>query len=112
MVSTSWIGLGDPTLGVGPKFVTSNIRPGVPYTNIARYSDPLVDELWAKAGTEIDPSKRTEIFKQIQKKIVEDSPEVFVFELKQVPIARKEVRNLLHGAFTVQGPMYETWLER
>jgi peptide/nickel transport system substrate-binding protein len=112
MASAAWIGMGDPTLGIGPKFVSSNIRQGVPFSNIARYSDPENDAMWEKVAIETDPRKRADLFHNIQRKLVNDSPEVFVFELQQVPIARMEVKDLLHGAFTLQGGMYETWLDR
>jgi peptide/nickel transport system substrate-binding protein len=112
MTSAAWVGMGDPTLGVGPKFITSNIRKGVPFSNIARYSDKQVDALWEAVAVELDPKRRAEMFFAIQKKIVEDSPEAFVFELQQVPIARMEVKDVLTGAFTIQGGMYETWLDR
>lgn len=112
MATNPWVGMGDPTLGVGPKFVTSNIRQGVPFSNITRYSSTEMDALWEKVAVEIDPRKRAGIFQEIQRKLVDDSPEVFVFELWQVPIARKEVKEILHGAFTVQGGMYETWLDK
>ncbi len=104
MASAAWVGMGDPTLGVQRQYVTSNIKKGVPFTNLGRYSNPEIDALWAKFATEIDPKLRADDAHQLQKKLVDDSP--------MVATARKEVKNLINGAFSVQGGMYETWIDR
>jgi peptide/nickel transport system substrate-binding protein len=112
MATAAWVGMGDPTLGVQRQYVTSNIKKGVPFTNLGRYSNPEIDALWAAFATELDPKKRADDAHQLQQKLVEDSPMVWLFELQQVATGRKEVKNLITGAFSVQGGMYETWLDR
>lgn len=42
--------------------------------NLLKYSNPEIDKLWDNAATEIDSSKRELIYKDIQKKIMDDAP--------------------------------------
>jgi len=73
---------GDPVIGVHRTFVTSNIRPGVPFSNTTHYSNPKVDELLEKAGIETDPDKRRILYHEFQKIITSDLP---IHHLHAVP---------------------------
>ena len=111
MTSGWYVGMGDPTLGVQRQFVTSNIRQGIPFNNVARYSDPENDRLWAEAATEIDPARRSQIFHRIQRKLVEDSPLIWIMEMDLVALQNKRVKNLITTGLGVRGGLYETRIE-
>ena len=50
-----------------------------------RYSgagvDPKVDELLAAAGKEMNPAKRKALYVDMQKRVVDDCPVAFLFEI-------------------------------
>ncbi len=47
-----------------------------PGTNVARYSNPQMDDLWNKAATELDPEKRNQLFIQINDLAVNEVVEI------------------------------------
>lgn len=70
---------GDPIIGVHRTYITSNIKPGVPYSNTSQYSNPEIDDLLERAGTEMDLGKRKALYAEFQKKVVDDCPLTFVY---------------------------------
>ena len=56
--------------------------------NAPQYTNPTVDKLLDKVASEKDPSKRTEIYKTIQKAIWEDCPAIWLY-FENVIIASK-----------------------
>ncbi|MBV8769216.1 MAG: ABC transporter substrate-binding protein [Hyphomicrobiales bacterium] len=79
---------GDPDNFVGELFNSSRI----PVTNTPRYKNPEVDKLLDQAARESDPQKRLALYSDIQKKIVDDAPWIFVNSVLQVRAIRKEVK--------------------
>ena len=71
---------GDPVIGVHRTWLTSNIKPGVIWSNTQSYSNPKVDEWLAAAGQEMNLAKRKELYKQMQKAVVDDCPVAFLYE--------------------------------
>ena len=72
---------GDPVIGVHRTWLSSNIKPGVIWSNTQSYSNPKVDELLAAAGKEMNPAKRKALYVDMQKRVVEDCPVAFLFEI-------------------------------
>ena len=70
---------GDPVIGVHRTYLTSNIKPGAPYSNTSQYSNPKIDALLEKAGKEMDLEKRKALYAEFQKEIVDECPLAFVF---------------------------------
>jgi peptide/nickel transport system substrate-binding protein len=70
---------GDPVIGVHRTYITSNIKPGVPYSNTSQYSNPEVDEILAEAAKEMDREKRKELYAEFQKIVVEDAPLIYMY---------------------------------
>ena len=71
---------GDPVIGVHRTWLSSNIKPGVIWSNTQSYSNPKVDEWLAAAGQEMNLAKRKELYKQMQKAVVDDCPVAFLYE--------------------------------
>jgi peptide/nickel transport system substrate-binding protein len=71
---------GDPVIGVHRTWLSSNIRPGVIWSNTQGYSNPKVDQLLADAGKEMNTAKRKALYKEAQKIIVDDCPVAFLYE--------------------------------
>ena len=86
---------GDPVIGVHRTWLTSNIKPGVIWSNTQSYSNPKVDELLAAAAKEMNQAKRKAQYKEMQKMVVDDCPVAFVYE---------GVFNEVYGANVVNPP--------
>jgi peptide/nickel transport system substrate-binding protein len=71
---------GDPVIGVHRTWLSSNIRPGVIWSNTQSYSNAKVDQLLADAGKEMNTAKRKALYKEAQKIIVDDCPVAFLYE--------------------------------
>lgn len=69
----------DPEIGVKRMYLSSNIGP-VPFSNAAAYSDPEVDRLFEEARTTIDTDARTPIYAELQERLVEDLPYLWIVE--------------------------------
>lgn len=85
----------DPALGVSRTYVSSNIRKGVPFSNISGYSNPRVDELFEKAAQALDPKERRQIYSQVQRLLVDEVPVAWMLELQFPTIINKKFRNVI-----------------
>lgn len=72
---------GDPVIGVHRTYQSDNIKPGVIWSNTQSYSNPKVDQLMAAAGKEMNLAKRKALYKDMQKIVVDDCPQAFLYEL-------------------------------
>ncbi|MEN3044972.1 MAG: ABC transporter substrate-binding protein [Candidatus Hydrothermales bacterium] len=72
-----WIAdTGDPDSIVYPLFHSNSIKFG---TNETRYSNPVVDKLIEEARRVRVPEERKRIYQEIEKRILEDAPSVFLY---------------------------------
>ncbi|WP_338665074.1 ABC transporter substrate-binding protein [Pararoseomonas sp. SCSIO 73927] len=83
---------GDPTLGVERSYVTSNIQK-ILFTNTSGYSNPRVDELFARARTAASEADRRAAFSEVQKVLVDDMPLLWVVEVNYPTITDKRLQN-------------------
>ena len=83
----------DPVIGVHRTWLSSNIKPGVIWSNTQGYSNPKVDQLLGDAGKEMNLAKRKALYKEAQKIIVDDCPVAFIFEARGVEAYRSNVVN-------------------
>lgn len=112
MASGWFIGMGDPTLGVQRQYWSKNIKQNIPYMNTARYNNPKVDKLWEAAQTENDSTKRAQLFHDIQRQIVEDSPVIWLMEMHLVALQSKKVQDLITSPLGVRAGLYDTWIKQ
>lgn len=73
---------GDPALGVGRSYVSSNIRKGVLFSNMGGYSNPEVDRLFAEAAAVADSAQRQELYSQVQRLLAEEVPMAWLLEME------------------------------
>lgn len=92
---------GDPALGVARTYISSNIKKGIPYTNTSGYTNPAVDDLFAKAATAVKVDDRKRYYSEVQKLIVDDVPLGWLIEINFPTISNKRVRNLVTSAIGV-----------
>ncbi|MEN9313804.1 MAG: hypothetical protein RIS35_197 [Pseudomonadota bacterium] len=82
---------GDPVIGVHRTWLSSNIKPGVIWSNTQSYVNPKVDELLAKATVEKDVEKRKRLYAEFQRLVVADAPVAFTHVWAQGYAARKDL---------------------
>ena len=85
---------GDPVIGVHRTYLSSNIKPGVIWSNTQSYSNPKVDELLAQATVEKDVDKRKKLYAEFQRLVVADVPQVFTHVWAQGYAARRDLVNV------------------
>jgi ABC-type transport system substrate-binding protein len=97
------VGVPDPSDVIGGQFVT-----GAAY-NYCGFSDSQIDK-WAGDGlAESDTAKRTGIYQQIEKRLVDLAPMVYLSYLKTTTFHTKRVHNALMNGIT--GPQFDRmWL--
>ncbi len=93
---------GDPVIGVHRTYLSSNIKPGVIWSNTQSYSNPKVDELLAQATVERDPEKRKRLYAEFQRIVVADVPVTFTHVWAQGYAAR---RTLVDVPTSIWAPM-------
>jgi hypothetical protein len=56
-----------------------------------------LDDLLDKASSTSDPKEKNELVKEIQRRIIDDVPAIFCFELTQVDVARSNVKGYTYN---------------
>ena len=102
---------GDPVIGVHRTYLTSNIRPGVIWSNTQSYSNPRVDALLAQAAVERDTAKRKAEYQEFQKIVVNDAPIAYINVLPYFTIYEKNLRNLPMTIWGAMAPIDEMYRE-
>lgn len=103
---------GDPALGVARTYVSSNIRKGVPYTNSMGYSNPKVDELFAKAAIAVDDKERQLLYSEVQRILVDEVPVAWLVEIQFPTITNKRLKNVVTTAIGVNESFDEVYVAK
>lgn len=98
----------DPAIGVSRVYVCDNIRH-VAYTNTSGYCNENVDELFKKASQETDFEKRKQLYVEVQRLLVEDTPVIWALETPTPMIYHTGLANPPLAAWGPSGPMDETY---
>ena len=85
---------GDPVIGVHRTYLSSNIKPGVVWSNTQSYISPKVDDLLARATVERDLEKRKALYAEFQKQVVADVPVAYTHIWAVATVADKSLKNL------------------
>ncbi|BBK44447.1 ABC transporter substrate-binding protein [Allostella vacuolata] len=112
MVVTFLSMLADPALGVSRTYVTPNIRKGVLFTNTSGYSNPEVDELFAKAAGSTDDAVRKQLYSRVQKIIATDVPVAWTVEIEWPTITSAKLHNVTINGFGPNDSFADAWLEK
>jgi peptide/nickel transport system substrate-binding protein len=75
----SYCNNSDPEIGVRRMYVSTNIGP-IPFSNGATYVNPEIDQLFDEAASTADRDARGEIYREIQRILLEDLPYLWLVE--------------------------------
>jgi peptide/nickel transport system substrate-binding protein len=85
---------GDPVIGVHRTYLSTNIKPGVIWSNTQNYVNPKVDDLLAQATVERDAEKRKKLYAEFQRIVVADAPVTYTHVWAQGYAARKDLADM------------------
>lgn len=83
----------DPEIGVTRVYVSSNIKP-IPFANGAAYSNPRVDELFARAASVVGRQERAKAYAEIQEILTREVPYWWLVETDFFKATKAEYRDL------------------
>lgn len=104
--------LFDPAVGVQRLYWSKTYNPGVPFGNGSHYLNPEVDRLLEQAAVETDPVKRVDMYKQFQRIIATDIPDLNLLQINRLTIYNKRVHNFLTDIQGVNGSLADVWVEQ
>jgi peptide/nickel transport system substrate-binding protein len=103
---------GDPALGVERLYVSKNIVKGSPFANNQGYSNPKADELWAKAGSEMDPYKRKRFYGELQTILAQDVANQWLFDIEYTTLSKSNVKNVVTSGHYLTDSMDSVWIAK
>ena len=84
----------DPSIGTARIYLTSQIRAIVGATNAMSYSNPEVDRLFPEGAAQPTKEAAGEIYKRIQKIIVQDMPCLWVMDIPYIVAFSPKIEGL------------------
>lgn len=112
-LTSNWIQtLADPSIGVHRLYHSGSIKPGTVFVNDSRWSSKETDELMDKANVELDPKKRAELYHQLQRRVSDASPLVYLHELDFITVYNKRVQSFPASPLGLYSAMDQVWLAK
>ena len=88
---------GDPAIGTSRFYLSSNIRKGVPLTNLQGYINPEVDRLFAQAAVAVTRTRRKRCYSRLQQILTHDVAMLWLYERKPLFFHNKRLKNVVTG---------------
>jgi peptide/nickel transport system substrate-binding protein len=88
---------GDPAIGSSRFFISSNIRKGVPQTNVQGYANPEIDDLFSKAAIAVNTQEAQGYYSRVQQVLSQDVAMLWMFERKPPLFYNKRFRDVVTG---------------
>jgi peptide/nickel transport system substrate-binding protein len=112
-LTNNWVQtLADPVIGVHRFYHSNSIKPGTIFVNDSGWHTPETDSLMDRAAVEPDVKKRAELYHELQKKVVEASPLVWVMELNFVTVYNKKLHDFLVSPLGLYSSFAQAWLSK
>jgi len=88
---------GDPAIGTSRLYLSSNIRKGVPATNLQGYVNPEIDALFSKAASALTHEEAQRYYSRIQNILTRDVAMLWMYERKSLIFHNRRFHNLVTG---------------
>jgi len=88
---------GDPAIGTSRFFLTSNIRKGVPLTNLQGYSNPEVDALFPRAAVAVSREEAQACYSKLQQILTHDVAMLWLYERKPMLFYNRRLTEVITG---------------
>lgn len=89
---------GDPALGVARLYVTESISPKSIYNNVSRYSNPKIDELFARGRDSANQAERAKAYFEVQEILAKDLPVFTIHQQAAIDVASVRLQDLFKAA--------------
>lgn len=93
----------DPVMGTQRFYQSSNFKPGIAFSNGARYANPRVDELLAQGQSEVDPVKRKALYAEFQQIVLTDLPKIPLVSPTVVVVTQKRLKDFFNSSEALYG---------
>lgn len=103
---------GDPALGVQRLYITRNITKGSPFANNQAYSNPKADELWDRAGVELDAARRARLYSELQVILAQDVANNWLFDSDMPTLSKSTVKNAVSSAHSLTESLDSVYLQK
>jgi peptide/nickel transport system substrate-binding protein len=88
---------GDPAIGTSRFYLSSNIRKGVPLTNLQGYINPEVDRLFAKAAVAVSHEEAQACYSRLQQILTHDVAMLWLYEREPVLFYNRRLKDVVTG---------------
>jgi len=88
---------GDPAIGTSRFFLTSNIRKGVPLTNLQGYSNSKVDALFPRAQAAVSRAEAQTHYSRLQQILTHDVAMLWLYERKPMLFHNRRLTGVVTG---------------
>jgi peptide/nickel transport system substrate-binding protein len=97
-----------------PDFLSEYVGSNGSFAKQIRFKDEQIDQLLAQGRQTVDEARRNQIYQDVQKRIVDTMPWIYLIRREQGEAMQKYVKGFTHlatGAWT-QITLRETWLDK
>jgi peptide/nickel transport system substrate-binding protein len=99
---------GDPAAGIARLYVSTSIQQRA-FTNASGYSNPTVDDLFAKGAQKAKPEERAQFYYQVQEILADDVPSLITTDIGHIEAASSKFQ--LADTLWAQGYASAGWDE-
>lgn len=93
----------DPVMGTQRFYYSSNFKPGIAFSNGARYANKRVDELLDLGQSEVDPLKRKAWYDEFQQIVLTDLPKIPIVSPTVVVVTQKQLKDFFNSSEALYG---------
>jgi peptide/nickel transport system substrate-binding protein len=103
---------GDPALGVARLYLARNQVKGSAFVNNQGYVNPGMDVAWDKAAAATSVEERQRLYSNIQKTLVEEVANGYLFEMEIPTIYSAKVHNLIQTAIGLNDTFADVYIDK
>lgn len=103
---------GDPALGVARLYLARNMVKGSAFVNNQGYNNPAMDVAWDKAAAATSVEERQRLYSTIQKTLVEEVANGYLFEMEIPTMYSAKVHNLIQTAIGLNDTFANVYLDK
>lgn len=103
---------GDPALGVSRLYLARNQVKGSAFVNNQGYVNPAVDAMWDKAASATSDAERQKLYSSIQKTLVEEVANGYLFEMELPTLYSGKVHNLIQTAIGLNDTFADVYISK
>ena len=100
----------DPALGVSRAYISTNIRRGVPSTNIGGYTNPKVDELFEQGAKSVKDEDRQKAYSEVQKLLVDEVPVAWLIEMAWPNFVNRKFNDVITNGIGPSDSYDRVWM--